>query len=101
MSQTSIRRFEVGPGQYVMFRFTVQNRRPVFINMIATAPVNVLLLDSYDRTDYEKGNASHSYEHAWGRRVDLREELRLEPGTWYVVIEGRDSLSSGRLEIYH
>src|SRR5438128_821093 len=101
MSQTSVRRFEVGPGQYTMFRFSVRSWKPIFIRLIATAPVDILLLDSDDRTDYENGNPNHSYRNAWGRRVDLQEEVQVEPGTWYVAIEGRDQWSTGRLEVYH
>jgi len=68
--------------------------------MIATAPVNLLLLDTDDRVEYERGaTETHPYTAAWGRRSELEAAVRLDPGTWYLVVEGSTEPSKGRIEI--
>jgi hypothetical protein len=66
---------------------------------MATDPVNVVLLDADDKSDYESGNP-HTYQNAWGRRSYLEDAIDVFPGTWYIAIEGREQPSSGRLEVY-
>jgi len=100
MSQASIRKFEVNPSQYELFRFTVPRPTTLYVRMMATDPVDVLLLDADDRADYESGNPRHSYRNAWGRRIDLDEDVEVYPGTWYIAIQGRDEFSRGRLEVH-
>lgn len=69
--------------------------------MIATAPVNLILLDSEERADYENRTSStHSYTAAWGRRSDLEESVKVDPGTWYLIVEGSTEPSSGRIEVF-
>jgi len=96
----SVRRFRITPSQYELFRFTVTRPSTVHVRLIATTPVNVLLLDSDDRADYERGQgATHSYAAAWGRRSELEAAVRVDPGTWYLVVEGSTEASQGRIEI--
>jgi hypothetical protein len=68
--------------------------------MIATAPVNMMLLDSDERADYENGDtATQKYEVAWGRKSELDDTVRVAPGTWYLIVEGSTEPSSGRVEV--
>jgi hypothetical protein len=46
----------VNPHQYQLFRLSVSWHATFYINMIATATVDVILLDSDDRGQYESGN---------------------------------------------
>jgi hypothetical protein len=101
MSPISKRRFEVNPTEYELFRFTVPRSAILNVRLLATEPVNVLLLDQHDLENYKSGNHRHSYSKAWGRRTDLDDEIEVEPGTWYITIEGREQPSTGRLEVYH
>jgi hypothetical protein len=103
MSQTSkepaVRNFRVTPSQYELFKFTVVRPTTLFIRMIATAPVNLLLLDNEDRAEYESGSETTTYTASWGRRIHLEVEEAVTPGTWYLVVEGSTELSSGRIEV--
>ncbi len=100
MSQASVRKFEVMPSQYELFRFTVPRSTTLYVRMMATDPVDVVLLDADDLADYKSGNPRHSYQKAWGRRNDLEDDIEVLPGTWYIAIEGREHPSKGRLEVY-
>ncbi len=66
MSQSTGQRFEVRPSEYELFRFTVPRSTTLSVRMMATDPVNVVLLDADDRMDYEGGNPSYTYQNAWG-----------------------------------
>jgi hypothetical protein len=69
--------------------------------MIATAPVNLLLLDNEDRSDYERGEGTtHHYSVAWPRKSDLETAVKVDPGTWYLAVEGSTEPSSGRIEVF-
>ncbi len=47
------------------------------VQLIATAPVNLLVLSPEEKADYENGKkATHTYKAAWGRRSDLDEASR-------------------------
>ena len=101
MKKTSVRNFRITPSQYELFRFTIARPTTLHVRMIATAPVNLVLLDSEDRAEYESGKAeSHSYAVAWGRRSDLEAEVQVDPGTWYLAVEGRTDPSAGRIELF-
>lgn len=106
MSKTSVlrrpavRSFEVTPSQYELFRFTVSRSARLHISMIATAPVNLMLLDSDDRAEYESGKETHSYAVAWGRRGHLETDVDVDPGTWYLAVEGSTEPSKGRIEVF-
>jgi hypothetical protein len=99
MSRES-RRFELGPNEYVVFRFSVRRSRTLYIRMLATSPVNLLVMDPGNYADYKSGDESYSIER-WSKRIALEEEIDIWPGTWYIVIEGREQQSSGWLEVYH
>src|SRR2546428_9702769 len=95
------RKFQVTPSQYELFRFTVGRPTTLHIRMMATAPVNLVLLDSNDRADYERGqNETHSYAASWPRKSDLETDIKVEPGTWYLAVEGSMEPSSGRIEVF-
>lgn len=101
MREASVRNFRITPSQYELFRFTVAQATTLHVRMIATAPVKLLLLNNDDRVNYETGKGStHSYTAAWGRRSDLEAAVRVDPGTWYLVVEGSTEPSSGRIEVF-
>ena len=96
-----IRRFKISPDQYELFKFQVPEKASMRVRMIATAPVNLMLLDGDERTAYESGEtATHEYEAAWGRKSDLDATVKVAPGTWYLVVEGSTEPSSGRVEVF-
>jgi hypothetical protein len=97
----SSKKFDITPNQYELFRFTIPRPTTLHIRMIATAPVNLLLLDNEDRAQYESGkNKTTTYAAAWGRRSDLEAALQIDPGTWYLAVEGSTEPSKGRVELY-
>jgi hypothetical protein len=98
-ASVSEREFQLARNQYQLFRFSVARPATLYIDMIATDPVNVLLLDSEDRAEYESGEDLHSYTFSWGRRTSLNEAVKVEPGTWYIAVEGRDRSSKGRIKV--
>lgn len=99
--EASVRNFQITPSQYELFRFTVERPTNLRIRMIATAPVNLVLLDSEDRAYYESAQTeTHSYEAAWGRKSDLDTSVRVGPGTWYLAVEGSTEPSRGRIEVF-
>ena len=101
MSEVSVRNFQLTPSQYELFRFSVARPTTLHIRMMATAPVNLVLLDSEERADYERGrNETHPYSAAWGRKSDLETDIKVEPGTWYLVVEGSTEPSKGRIEVF-
>jgi len=101
MTQPSVRNFQITPSQYELFRFTVTHAATLHIRMIATAPVNLVLLDSDDRADYERGqNKTHSFAASWPRKSDLETDIKVNPGTWYLAVEGSTERSSGRIEVF-
>jgi hypothetical protein len=98
--RTEIRNFEISPNEYEIFRFTISQPKILLLRMIATAPVNLLLLDSYQRKEYEQGQGeTHRYTAAWGRRSDLDEKIEVGSGTWYLVVEGSTESSKGKIEV--
>ena len=101
MSEALVKSFRISPSQYELFRFTITRRTTLRIRMIATAPVNVILLDSDDRAQYETGNwATHTYEASWGRKSELEAAVKVDPGTWYLSVEGSTEPSRGRVELF-
>ena len=97
----SERKFQVTPSQYELFRFTVGRPTTLHIRMLASAPVNLVLLDSDDRADYERGqNATHSFTASWPRKSDLETDIKVEPGTWYLAVEGSTEPSQGRIQVF-
>jgi len=101
MREPTVRKFRIGPSQYELYRFTLNRPTTLHIRMLATAPVNLLLLDSNDRTDYDRGRAAtHSYTASWGRKSDLETAVKVDPGTWYLAVEGSTDPSTGRLEVF-
>jgi hypothetical protein len=100
MREASVRNFKIRSNQYEVFRFSIMQPTTLFIRMIATAPVNLLLLDSEDKISYERGRGiEYSYREAWGRRSYLEEAVNVDAGTWYLIVEGRTEPSSGRIEV--
>jgi hypothetical protein len=101
MTQPAVRNFQITPNQYELFRFTVSQPTTLHIRMEANAPVNLVLLDSDERADYESSrNATHSYSAAWGRRRELETDIKVRPGTWYLAVEGSTEPSRGRIEVF-
>jgi hypothetical protein len=100
LKEASVKNFRLTPTQYELFTFTATRPATLVIghSKIATAPVNLLLLDHDGRAEYERGNVTAAYRAAWGRRSYLEAEEEVEPGTWYLV-EGGPELSSGRVEV--
>jgi hypothetical protein len=99
--RASVRNFQITPTQYQLFKFTVVRPTRLYIRMMATSPVNLVLLDSDQRAEYENGQEdTHPYTTAWGRRSDLEEEVDVDSGTWYLVVEGGTEPSKGRVEVY-
>src|SRR4051812_10243351 len=101
MKAPSAREFEINPNQYQVFKFIIARPTNLRIQMIATAPVNLVLLDSEDLAEYERGKKqTHTYAAAWGRRKDLEAAVEVDPGTWYLVVEGSKDFSRGRIEVF-
>ena len=48
----AVREFRITPSQYELFRFVVERPARLHIRMMATSPVNLVLLDSEDRARY-------------------------------------------------
>ena len=94
------RRFEVWPSEYVAFRFTIRKSRTLYIRMVATSPANLLVMDSDNYAAYKRGDESYSIER-WSKRIDIEGEIDAWPGTWYMVVEGRDQQSTGLLDVYY
>jgi len=99
-AEVSERRFQVTPTQYELFRFNVGRPTTLRIRMIATAPVNLVLMDSEDRAQYESENATHSYAASWPRKSDLETDIKVDPGTWYLAVEGSTEPSSGKIQVF-
>lgn len=98
MKEASVRKFDITPSQYELFRFRVARPMTLNIQLIATAPVNLLVLNDEEKAEYERGkNATHTYKAAWGRRSDLDEAVKVDPGTWYLVVEGSTEPSRGHI----
>ena len=98
MKEVSVSKFDITSSQYELFRFNVERPMTLNIQLIATAPVNLLVLDNEQRAEYENGkSATHTYKAAWGRRSDLDEAIKVSPGTWYVVVEGSTEPSRGHI----
>jgi hypothetical protein len=99
LSEASVRKFKITASQYEMFRFVITQSAKLRIRMWATAPINLLLLDSEDRAEFEQNRTNYTYTAAWGRRSDLETTVPVDPGTWYLVVEGSTEPSSGRVEV--
>lgn len=101
MTDPTRREFRISPTQYELFRFIVDRPVTLGIRLIATDPVNLLLLDNEQRDQYESGvGKTHPYTAAWGRRIDLNAAVDVDPGTWYLVVEGSTEPSRGRIEVF-
>jgi hypothetical protein len=98
MREAAVREFNVAPNEYQVFRFSIPRPSTLYINMIATASVDVLLLDNENRSKYEYGDDSY-FAFTWGRRTSIDEDVDVEPGTWYIIVEGRDEWSRGRVRV--
>jgi hypothetical protein len=103
-TDASVRKFKITANQYEMFKFVIPQSAKLRIRMLATAPINLLLLDSEDRAEFEKfmrerNKSNYTYTAAWGRRSDLDTTVPVDPGTWYLVVEGSTEPSSGRVEV--
>lgn len=101
MIEESVRNFEITPNQYALFRFIIRQPTTLLIRMVATAPVNLKLLDSDDRANYERGQGqTYTYTAAWGRRSDLETTIEVDPGTWYLLVEGSTESSRGWVKVF-
>jgi hypothetical protein len=96
----SIRRFRVTPSQFQVFRFTLERTTVVRIELIATEPVGLIILDSDGLFEYEHGSLS-TYEVAESLppRSYARASIRLTAGTWYLIVEGFKKASEGRVHM--
>lgn len=99
MREAAVRQFQIMPNQYQLFRFSVSRPSTLYINMIATAPVDVKLLDSEARSIYENGGDDY-FAFRWGRRISIDELVEVHPDTWYIVVEGREEESRGHIKVY-
>jgi hypothetical protein len=100
VSEAAIRKFRITANQYEVFRFRINQTGNLRIRMFATAPVNLFLLSSDDKIELEeRGIDSTTYTTAWSRRSDLDTIFRVDPGTWYLVVEGSTEPSTGRIEV--
>jgi hypothetical protein len=100
MSDAAVRSFEITPSQYQLFKFTITRPTRLRVRLVATAPVNVVLLDPDDRAQYERSSReTHTYHAAWGRKSELDETVKVDPGTWYLAVEGSTEPSKGRVEV--
>ena len=67
------RRFRVTPNQFQVFKYTLEKRAVVRIEMSATEPVSTMVLDSDDFYEYVKGSlTTFEVERSWPRRVSSR-----------------------------
>jgi hypothetical protein len=97
----AVRDFEIKPTEYEPFRFRVDRPTTLNIQLIATAPVNLVLLDGDQKLDYEKGkNATHPYTAAWPRKSYLETPFKVDAGTWYLVVEGSTEPSRGKIVVF-
>jgi hypothetical protein len=100
MKEASVREFEISPNQYEPFRFWVERPATLNIVLFATAPVNLVLLNSEQKVEYERGESTtHPYTAAWPRKRDLEAAVKVDPGTWYLVVEGSTEPSRGRIQV--
>lgn len=99
MSKMAVRKFNIASNEYALFRFSIARPTTLHIRMIATDPVNLRLLDTEGRADYENGERFFSLA-SWGRRIDLEAAVDVDGGTWYLVVEGSTSDSRGRIEVF-
>src|SRR5438309_1863379 len=98
MSEESSRVFEITPTQYATFRFTVPPRSTIVnIQLIATAPVNLFLQRSEDMAQYEK--ESFDSDRQWLSVQELDDYRKIEPGIWYLIVEGVKEPSRGRVKL--
>jgi hypothetical protein len=96
----AVRTFNVKPNQYTLFRFSVPDQTTLHIKLMASDPVNLLLLDNKDKREYEEGIPRHTYTASWGRRSQLDTAVDVDAGTWYLVVEGGSYNSRGRVEVF-
>lgn len=95
----SKRNFRITANQYDIFRFVITRRTAGRVLLAANAPVNLVLLDSEDRADFERDKTNYTYTEVWNNQKFLDEAIRLDPGTWYLLVEGRSSSSRGWVEV--
>jgi hypothetical protein len=98
--KSAVKEFKLAPADYALYEFLVPRPTTIYIRMIATAPVNLLLLDDRDRNEFERANQKIRYRVAWGRRTFLEVEEEINAGTWYLAVEGLEEPSSGRVELF-
>jgi len=97
----SARRFKITPAQYYSFRFRVPRPMKLNVQLIATAPVNVLLGRTLDKAEYEKGTIMpFSDSRSWEAVDDLDRVVDVDPGTWYLTVEGVNEPSTGLIKAY-
>jgi hypothetical protein len=97
----SVRRFNITASQYEMFRFIIARNAKLRIRVLATAPVNLLLLDPEDKFMFEeKGSDYTSYTASWPRKSDFETTIPVDAGTWYLVVEGSMDPSTGRVDVF-
>lgn len=98
MKEAASREFQISPNQYQVFRFNVSRPSSLYVTMAASSPVDVLLVDSAGKYEYETGNRRVGF--IWGRRAFIEEgTATVEPGTWYIIVEGREQPSRGRIRV--
>lgn len=94
--------FQIDKDEYQTIRFDVPSGHSrVRIRMRANTPVDVMVLSSSDLQEYEqaKPGKEHGYDSSWSRRTEFEQVVKLAPGHWHLVLQGRDEPSGGFIEI--
>jgi len=94
------RRFRVTPNQFQVFKYTRLRRAIVHVEMIATEAVGMMVLDSDNFYEYDKGSLStFEVERSWPPKGFVKDRFPLGAGTWYIIVEGYKATSEGRIQI--
>jgi hypothetical protein len=98
MREAAEREFQISPKQYQLFEFNVSRPSALYVTMNASAPVDVFLVDSVGKYEYENGLDPVAF--TWERRAFIEDMTeRAEPGTWYIIVEGREQPSRGHITV--
>jgi hypothetical protein len=90
------RAFSVRADEYDEFRIRVERRSSMRVRLFATAAVTLSLLDGDDHRELGDPDAtSFSTTAAWNRKVEVDENVWVDPGSWWLVVEGNAAPSAG------
>lgn len=100
MSSGRSLKFDIDADEYQVFRFTLRRPARVRIRIVASEPVNVLLLDRDERLDYESQHDDELiFTAQWRCRDNLEVTQTVDAGQWAIVIEGDESPSVGIIDV--